>query len=434
MSSAARVTDNVFLNRNYRLVFFGALVSELGAILYSFSVSFHILKTTGNDALLQGLYLALCGATMLAFTLVGGVLGDRMSKAKIMYVCDFLKGGMIVLATALMLVFASPGAQLAILFALGIMGNMASGVFAPAAGSLLPHIVREDQLQQANAYFAMKSALESVLGIVLAGLLYATLPIYVLFFLVGSCYIVSGISETMIRYEHHPSSEQLTLRIAVSDMADGVAYLRTKGAILAMLVAVLFVNFFIAPVMGNFLPFFVRTNLAEAPCYLLDGVLTPELWSSVVQMCFGVSSLLGAAALSGGTQLDGCGRRIARLLCVMAAVVIGLTVCYLLFIDLGSQVSAFLVALCLGFLALGFLVASINVPASTVLMRVVDRDKLSKVNSLTNVGSQGMVPIASVLAGAILETFGSTALLGFCSLGFAATAVALLFNRQIDGL
>ena len=43
-----------------------------------------------------------------------------------------------------------------------------------------------------------------------------------------------------------------------------------------------------------------------------------------------------------------------------------------------------------------------------------------------------MVPIASVLAGAILGTFGSTALLGFCSLGFAATAIALLFSRQID--
>ena len=41
-----------------------------------------------------------------------------------------------------------------------------------------------------------------------------------------------------------------------------------------------------------------------------------------------------------------------------------------------------------------------------VLMRIVGRDKLSKVNSLTNVGSQGMVPIASVLGGAILGTFG----------------------------
>lgn len=432
MSSAAREKDNVFLNRNYRLVLLGALVSEMGAILYSFAVSFYILKTTDNDALLQGLYLALCGVAMLVFTLVGGVIGDRMSKAKIMYVCDFLKGGMILLATTLMLVFTSPGAQLAILFVLGIMGNMASGVFAPAAGSLLPHIVREDQLQQANAYFAMKSALDSVLGIVLAGMMYASLPIHVLFFLVGSCYVVSGISETMIKYEHHPSSERLTLRVAVDDMADGVAYLRTKRAILAMLVAVLFVNFFITPVVGNFLPFFVRTNLADAPSYLLDTVLTPELWSSVFQVCFGASSLLGAAILSGRTQLDRCGRRMARLLCAMAAVFISLTVCYLLFIDLDSHVSAFLVALCVGFMALGFLVASINVPASTVLMRVVDRDKLSKVNSLTNVGSQGMVPIASVLAGAILGTFGSTALLGFCSLGFTATAIALLFSRQID--
>ena len=115
MSSATREKDNVFLNRNYRLVFLGALVSELGAILYSFAVSFYILKTTDNDALLQGLYLALCGVAMLVFTLVGGVIGDRMSKAKIMYVCDFLKGGMILLATTLMLVFTSPGAQLAIL-------------------------------------------------------------------------------------------------------------------------------------------------------------------------------------------------------------------------------------------------------------------------------------------------------------------------------
>ena len=56
---------NVFLNRNYRLVFLGALVSELGALLYSFAVSFYILSISGNSAFLQGLYLALCGVAML---------------------------------------------------------------------------------------------------------------------------------------------------------------------------------------------------------------------------------------------------------------------------------------------------------------------------------------------------------------------------------
>ena len=103
MSNTASARDNVFFNRNFRLVFLGALVSELGALLYNFAVGFYILQISGNNAFLQGLYLALCGAALLVFTPVGGVLGDRFNKAKIMYVCDYIKGGMIILATALML-------------------------------------------------------------------------------------------------------------------------------------------------------------------------------------------------------------------------------------------------------------------------------------------------------------------------------------------
>ena len=151
-------TRNVFFNRNYRLVFFGALVSELGAILYSFAVSFYILEITDNNAFLQGLYLALCGGMLLLATPVGGVLGDRFNKAKIMFLCDYMKGGIIVLATVLMLLFRSSDAHVLILFAVGILGNAVSGVFSPAAGALLPHIVVEEKLQQANAYFSPSRA------------------------------------------------------------------------------------------------------------------------------------------------------------------------------------------------------------------------------------------------------------------------------------
>ncbi len=434
MNRNTQKKDNVFRNRNFRLVFLGALVSELGAILYSFAVSFYILEISGNNAFLQGLYLALCGAAMLVFTPVGGVMGDRKSKAKIMYVCDYLKGGMILSATALMLLFREAQAQLAILFVLGILGNSVSGIFNPAAGAIFPHIVREEQLQQANSYYAMKSALESILGVVLAGILYAVLPIHTLFFLIGACYIASGISEMMIRYDFHPSEEQLTLKLALRDMADGIAYLKTKKAILALLASVLFINFFFAPVTGNFLPFFVKTDLAAAPSYLLDRILTPELWSSVFSVCFGVSSLLGAAILSGRAQAEKCGRKAARLLCAAAAVVIGLTVCYYCFVDRGAQVNAFLISLSLGCLLIGFLISCFNIPVTTAIMRIVDKDKLSKVNSLTSIGSQGMIPIASVLAGAILEAFGGTALLTFCSVGFTVTAISLLFSRQFKEL
>ena len=45
-----------------------------------------------------------------------------------------------------------------------------------------------------------------------------------------------------------------------------------------------------------------------------------------------------------------------------------------------------------------------------------------------------MIPIASVLAGLVLETLGSTTLLATCSAGFTITAVLLLFNKNIKEL
>ena len=65
MNSEPLKKENVFRNRNFRLVFLGALVSELGALLYNFAVSFYILQISGNDAFLQGLYLSLCGGALL---------------------------------------------------------------------------------------------------------------------------------------------------------------------------------------------------------------------------------------------------------------------------------------------------------------------------------------------------------------------------------
>ena len=423
--------ENVFSNRNFRLVFLGALVSELGALLYSFAVSFYILEISGNSAFLQGLYLALCGASMLVFTPIGGVMGDRFNKAKIMYLCDYVKGGTILLATALMLVFREPDAHIGILFALGILGNAVSGIFTPAAGALFPHIVKEEQLQQANAYFSVKNSLVNILGVILAGILYAALPVLTLFILVGVCFVASGVSEMLIRYAHQPAPEQLTLKVAVRDMRDGVAYLKTKKAIMAVIGAILFINFFFAPVTGNFIPYFIKTDLASAPSYLLDHVLTPELWSSVFSVCFGVSSLIGAAILSARKQEEKCGYKTAVRLCIIAAFVIALTVCYWQFVDRGAAVNGFLIAFCLGGLAMGFLISFINIPLATAMMRVVDKDKLSKVTSITSIGSQGMIPVASVLAGVILQALGSTALLAFCSLGFSLTAILMLINRQV---
>ena len=423
-------SGNVFSNRN----FLGALVSELGATLYSFAVSFYILDISGNNAFLQGLYLALCGVALLIFTPVGGVLGDRFNKAKIMFLCDYIKGGMIILATILMLLLKEPSAQIAILFCIGIVGNAVSGIFNPAAGALFPHIIDEDKLQQANAYFTIKNSLEGIFGIILAGILYSALPIHTLFLMVGLCFVASGISEMFIRYKHHPSEERMTLRLAARDMADGIRYLKSKKAILAMMASALFINFFFTPVSSNFIPYFVKTDIAGAPSYLFDKLLKPELWSSIFSVCIGISSLVGAAVLSARPQEEKIGFRTAVRLCLMAGVVIMMAVSYWWFVERGTSLNAFLIAFCAGCFMTGFLVSYVNIPINTTMMRIVDKDKLSKVTSIISIISQGMIPIASVLAGAILGSLGSTMLLVICAVGFTATAVLTIFSRTIREL
>ena len=434
MSDLVSKPANVFRSRNYRLVFFGALVSELGALLYSFAVSFYILQISGNNAFLQGLYLALCSVAMLIFTPVGGVLGDRFNKAKIMYVCDFCKGGTIILATVLMLVFPGADAHIVILFSLGIIGNIISGIFNPASGALLPHIVEANQLQQANSYFTIKSSLESILGVVLAGILYAAMPIHTLFFLVGITFLASGVSETLIRCPHTPAADRLTLKTAMRDMGEGLQYLKTQKAILALIGSIVFINFFFAPVASNFIPYFVRTDVAGASSYLLDTVLTPELWSSVISVCVGIGSLLGAAVLSASKPAEKCGHAVAVRLCFSAAVIVSLAFGYWLLVDHGNGLNAFLPFFCAGSFITGILLSCINIPITTAMMRVVEKDKLSKVTSIISIGSQGMIPIATVLAGAVLQSFGSSVLLFACSLGFAVTAVLLLVNKPVREL
>ena len=430
MSDRAKDGRNVFSNRNYRLVFFGALVSDLGAVLYSFAVSFYILEISGNNAFLQGLYLALCGVVFLIATPVGGVLGDRFNKAKIMFVCDYMKGGLILLATLFMLLLRDNGAHIAILFIVGILGNAVSGVFSPASGALLPHIVEEEKLQQANAYFSVKGSLQSIFGVALAGVLYAVMPIPALFLLVGLCFVASGVSEMFIRCAHRPSEEKLTISLALSDMGEGLRYLRSQKAIMALMAASLFINFFMTPVSGNFIPYFVKTDVANAPSYLFDGLLTPEMWSSVFSVLIGISSLAGSAILSARAPEEKCGHRTALRLCGMAGVVFTLPMGYWLLVSRGVSLNLFLLIFCLGMLLIGFLIPFVNIPVSTVIMRVVDRDKLSKVSSITSILSQGLIPIASVLAGAVLQCFGSTPLLAVCAAGFTATALLLLFNKE----
>ena len=281
---------NVFKNKNFTLTFLGALVSNVASLFYSFAVSFYILKVTDNNALLQGLYLAAGGVTFCIVTLFGGVISDRFNKAKIMYICDYLKGAIIIGFTfLLMFVIKTTNGQVVALFIVSILLNAIAGIFTPASAALLPQIVDEDSFQQAQSYFSILNSFQSIFGILLAGIFYSLVPINILFFVVGGCYILSAISEMFIKYnsEFEKRDEKLTVKAIFGDIKTGFKYIVSIKSILVLMVCILFINFFFAPFSDNFIPYFISTDVASSNS-MFKGSLEPEMWSSFISVLLGI--------------------------------------------------------------------------------------------------------------------------------------------------
>ena len=262
------------------------------------------------------------------------------------------------------------------------------------------------------------------------GILYTALPITTLFLIVGVCYLISGVSKMFIRYEYTPPKDRLTLQTVLSDMEEGYRYLRSRKAVIVLMIAALFINFFITPLFGNFVPYFIKTDLISSPAYLFDSFMKPELWSSVLSMLVGISSLLGALLMTMKEEQGKYGMKIAIRFCAMALTVSVMAAAYWLLVARGVSLNLFLILCSLCAFSIGFIIPLVNIPINTLMMRIIDRSQLSKVNGMISIVSQALIPLASVLAGSVLQIWGSSVLLFFCAVGLTVSAVYFLLQPE----
>ncbi len=78
-------------NRNYRLYFFGQLLSMMGTWMQTVALAFLVLKLTGSGTDL-GLATATRFLPMFVFGPFGGVIADRLDKRRVLYVTQTLSG------------------------------------------------------------------------------------------------------------------------------------------------------------------------------------------------------------------------------------------------------------------------------------------------------------------------------------------------------
>ena len=427
-------TKNVFCYKNFTLTFLGAFVSNLGNTLYLFAVSFYILSLTNNNAFIQGAYLATGGIVYVLVTLFGGVISDRFHKGKIMFMCDYAKGGMLIAFTLLlMLVIQDPSAKVVVLFIIAVLGNIIAAIFSPAASSLLPRIVPEKSYQQSQSYNSLMQSSLGVLGVILAAILYSVLDIHVLFFIVGGCYVLSGVSEMFIKYDYQKNEDKLTVKQVFKDIGDGMKYIGKLKPLLFLMLGILLLNFFVSPLSANFLPHFVATDVASRN-YLFSNFLTPEMWSSVIQVAYAIGMIIMALILSNRPQKDRIYKGLSISLIIFAALYVVLTTIYVFFVNNLADINVMLIAFVPIGITMGMVLITINIPITTKMLTIVDKDKLGKVNSVIDVGSQGLIPLSNFLAGLVISGLGASWLCIISTVGLSLMTIFLVINKHVKQL
>lgn len=425
---------SVFKNKNFTFLFQGTLTSNVAATFYSFALSFYILKITNNNALIQGIYLAVSGITFVIFSFVGGVLADRWDKVKIIYLSDFIKGFLIIIAVIPLLLFIkndNVNMQLVIIFVIGIINNIIAAIFSPASTALIPELVDSELLQQANSYFSILFSFISIVGIILAGILYSYLKISVLFILVGLLYVASGVSELFIKVEHEKKPETLTVKTIVSDFIEGLKILWNLKPILYIIIGALFLNFFFTPFSSNLLPYIVKTDITNAN-YFLKAYIDPEMWLSIFSALFGVGSLVMALVMSQKAQKEKQGRVIKINLFIVAVLTIFIAVLYYMFIE--YNINVFIISLALAMFIMGLVLIGVNIPISVATQKNIPEGMLAKVSSVMNIGSMGLIPFASLLGGIIISYFGSGVLFIIIAIGISIVTTLIILSKEISNI
>ncbi len=347
-----------------------------------------------------------------------------------MYVTDFIRGLTIIIAGVLLFYTPDPKTKIIFLFIMAIILGINSAFFQPASGSLLKFIVHEDDLQQASSYLHGSYSLQNIIGLILGGIFYASFGIYVIFFINGIGYIISGITEMFIKYDAKIATEKTSVKLVLGDIASGVKYVFNFKALFTLLMMALFLNFFVSPIYQNALPYFVTYDFVNETTWLFKDFISQASWYSIILIASSVSSIIMSIILSSSKPKEKYHRQINTAL-VLFVILCTLNGTILSLYNLGYiTINTTLVVVTTAMFFMGFMQIAFNVPVSVYIQKSVDKDHLGKVQSVLSVLSSALIPIGGMLAGLIISKVSVVALYIFCCVGMLVTTILFIASKN----
>ena len=223
---------------NYRLWFFGQMISLMGTWMQSTAQGYLVYQLTGSPAYL-GLVGFMNGIPALLFTLFGGVAADRIPRRNLMVITQT---AMLILAFVLAgLTYANvvqPWHIIVLAFLLGV----ANAFDAPARNSFITELVSREDMTNAIAMNATMFNIGTVVGPSIAGLTYAA-------FGPSWCFTLNGISflaviGALLFMKIKPVIQPLRYAKVMADVKEGLRYVFSHRLTLSLIGSVGLVSIF----------------------------------------------------------------------------------------------------------------------------------------------------------------------------------------------
>jgi MFS family permease len=392
-----RHTFRALRHRNYRLFFWGQLVSLIGTWMQQTAMSWFIYEIT-NSKLLLGAIAAVGSAPMMLFSIWGGSLADLYSKRSILIatqtaqmICAFL------LAAGVWAGFATP---VFIMIIAGLNG-IAWGFDMPARQAFTVEMAsREDLLNAISLNSSIVNGAR-VVGPSIAGLLIGAVGVATCFFLNGLSFVAVIAGFLMMRLP--PLERPSHIASAAEHAWNGVLYAAKHQRVRTILLLFLVVGIF-GWSYAVIMPAFARDVLGRgANGY---GLLM---------------SASGSGALVGALIVATYGHLFAPRKLALGGIWI-FSLALLAF----SFSRNFYVALAFLFAA-GFGMLLFFSTSNTVLQTIVPDEMRGRVMGVWSLIFGAMIPLGSLQAGVLAHWLGTSFALAFGGVICAVSALVTLF-------
>ncbi|MEV7339361.1 MFS transporter [Streptomyces sp. NPDC093544] len=381
--------------RQFTLLLAARFISVLGNGFARVALAFAVLGLPGAGPGRLSLVLACQALPQLVLILVGGVIADRMSRARLMALADVLGAGAYAGLAALVLTGHAP---LVAMCLLAVAAGTATALFSPAMNGIVPLVVPSGRLQRANGLLRVGTNSALLLGLALSGAAVALVGAGWALALNATSFVVSAALTARLRVAARPpktSSGWADLREGWREFASR-QWLWVVVAQYAVVVAALNAN------VGVLGPLTAEQQLGGA-----------RAWSVIV-----AAGALGTIAGAGLAARVRVGRPILVAVLATFPAAVPMTL-------LSVRAPVWLVATAM----FGAGVASdvFGVLWVTTIQREIPEDVLSRVSSYDSFGSLAFAPLGLLIAGPVAAAIGvGRAQAGCAALVLLATMAALL--------